>query len=512
MLSLGIGGMLGGGALFAEGASTDPVILEVTPSDPLVNQEVCFTFFVDFPNPSEIEILFPPLPPQLVLDRIIRDVQRARPEMGFTEQRISRIRFYLFPRQVIQERVGPFMVRIQGKEYTVPPVFVSVLDTAGIPSGTQYREVTPSLSWELPSAGFRVGTATEISLVLVEKGALFREEIPHWTSQVSLHPDWIVETVSPSSGGVLSAMGGEKASIEVLRLTLIPLREGALILPDVLLRTRGGTVLKSPVQEVHVGPALLGGNRRAPTTERGASGGGSLTRNGGAVQARPASQERDGTSELVLKGKEDLVALFEGVPYFLVPILIHSLEVQFLPLWKDGQYGKALGILRRIERDSPVGVLYRGPRHILEKNIGLSPGPNEHPLFWMYSFVFLLLLIIEGWFWWNFVYRRYNAHKKPLLLGTVTFLLVILFFVIWYGGTSFLPRGIYGGRPATIVEETSVYHFPYFTKDEEKQSRIGASVKVGERVLVQVLSSPWCYVVLPYQETGWIHKKDLYFY
>lgn len=510
-IGLGVWGVMMGGLLCAEEPASRPVILEISPSTPLVNQEVCFTFFVDFPDPSGVEILFPPLPPQLVLDRIIRDVQRARPEMGFTEPRISRIRFYFIPRQVIQEKVGPYTVRIQGKEYAVAPVFLSVLDTPDVGGITRQGEVLPPLSWELPPTGFRVGSATEVRLVLGERGSFFKGNLQDWTSQVSLHPDWIVEqTAIPSPGGASETVGGND-SFEVLRLTLTPLREGALMLPEVVLRTGQGAVLKSPVQEVRVGSALAGENRRGLVTERPAARE-SPAKSRELTSARATSQKKEDGPHQVLKEGEDIAALFEGVPSFLTALLAPSVETQVLPLWKNGEYGKALGAVRRLERDSPVGFLYRGPRRILEEKLGLPSGPDEYPLFWMYFFVLLILIGIGGWLWWSFGYKPYQTHKRLFPLGAVTFFLLILFFVVWYGGTSFFPRIIYGGRPAIIGETTSLYQLPYFTEDEAKQSRKGTAVKAGERVLVQVLSSPWCYVVLSHQEIGWIQREKLYFY
>ncbi|HOJ98465.1 MAG TPA: hypothetical protein PLW34_02740 [Termitinemataceae bacterium] len=500
-----------GGVLYAEEPAPRPVILEISPSAPLVNQEVCFTFFVDFPDPSGVEVLFPPLPPQLVLDRIIRDVQRSRPEMGFTESRISRIRFYFIPRQVIQEKIGPYTIRIQGKEYTVAPVFLSVLDTPDVAGVTRQGEGLPPLSWELPSTGFRVGSATEVRLALVERGDSLKGKLQDWTSQISLHPDWIVEqTAIPSPEGPSETAGG-KVSFEVLRLTLTPLREGVLTLPEVVLRTGQGVVLKSPVQEVRVGSALPGGNRRGLVTERPAARE-SPAKSRELTSARATSQKKGDSPHQVLKEGEALASLFEGVPSFLTALLAPSVETQVLPLWENGEYGKALGAVRRLERDSPAGFLYRGPRRTLEETLGLPSGPDEYPLFWVYFFVLLIFIGIGGWLWWNLGYKPYQTHKRPFSLGVVTFFLLILFFVVWYGGTSFFPRIIYGGRPAIIGEETSLYQLPYFTEDEAKQSRKGTPVKVGERVLVQVLSSPWCYVVLPHQETGWIQREKLYFY
>jgi hypothetical protein len=421
---------------------------------------------VDHPNPAEVVVIPPELPPVLSLDQVRTGIRLERPQ-----KRLTMVEFIFIPRWEGPLTLKPFTVIVPGGQAVTPELTAYAGGEGGLPASR------PRLIWETGPPALRAGESGEYRLRLLDRdpekalpGPFFRRIRPP--------PDCLVEEVP--------LIPADRERDVILRLRIIPLKAGELRFDPVLLAA-GTEALEIPGLRIPVLPAIpkerepdgaLGNGPSAPPVSDGV----------GAVSPRPSPAARIPFPELPPGGffpfKKAYARTLEPIGW----------------LWDEGRRAEALARLREKERDSLIGPSLAPIRGLAEEALGLERGQNETPLA-LIALIIAMILVLPASL---LVFLKFRP--KPTA-GSVTsgvsrgywiagiaaaFILGLGLFLFFTGASA---GGVRPGKSA-VLRQTGAYQVPDSVDCGSGENAGAAKVHFGEgeRVLIRAAAGAWVYV------------------
>jgi hypothetical protein len=436
-----------------------PVILgETSPASPLAGSFWTITLLVDHPVPEDLEVLPPPLPPGMILDRV-----RIEPRVISSQdpdRRWTALQYRYLVRNPGRIDLSPFEVLVQGTPVLSPAYSVTVRPVV-------VRPAPPRLFWRDPPASLTVGV--EARLVLCVSGRNLPEFPATGAPLPPVPPMAIMESVPLQDGD------------EVLAFRVIPLVGPSFILPAFSFPL-GTTTLQVPALRIPVSEAKI-----------------------------PLAEKTEEVVRVTGQAEE---------PHALAPFPLDSqggsgsaqgntVAEKARTLWEGGQGVEALAELRRNERDHPAGFTLVKLRRDTERLLALEAGEDEiwRPRTLMASALVLCLILGALCFILPALLRNFASRKLPRLPAVLTwgmrvmgvgFTVVALFCL--FRLSPMLP---YRGRSApqqALSRETTIYRVP-----EDTGTGI-ARFREGQGILVYEIRDGWAYAesVPVGRGAGWV--------
>jgi hypothetical protein len=441
------------------GSQEVPQVLVETESSVLtVAQPWKLTLLIQYPAPEDVKISLPPIPGSLVLDRIRTEVRMISKELW------TAVEYTFIPKTAGPLMLGPFEIRIQGKRLLSTPQALTVQDAAGA-----VHPYTPRLFWAGSTESAQVGSPLVLELHL--EGYDPKITLPEGITALS------VQLVQNALVESLSVSDQERGRGVLYRIRLIPLNQGELYLPEATVRLGRDPIRSEP--------------RRLMVAE-------GQTRQLARPSAEPAgSQNRrplQGTHRQPAPAFPELPEYQPEFPWALLwPLLsghVQPLLQESRTLWQAGEYAKALATIRKQERDSLAGPIYRRVRKIAEGKLGITSGPDEwwlpRGLLYPVSALGLGVALFLG-------------LKKRKTAGIVFLACSGLILVYSMVGQTMLIPALRGGSIAVIQEQdTAARTIP------EKAGSVSTHFAVGEGVLIHHSTGSWVFVSASGQRSGWV--------
>jgi hypothetical protein len=457
------------------------VLLETSPEIPEVHGEWIVRIQVNHPNPQEVSVIMPDLPPSLVLDRIRTSARlagqggAAKPEAG---EKWTAVDFLFVPGQIGRVSLAPFEVRVPGRlGYSLP---VSAL----IQGGTGEAAVV----WEPAPSSLTVGRSAEVSLRLMT-GKMENRQAALLSYQIEAPVNAIVETLGAAEIGP-----GEFA----LRFRIIALEGPSVRLPSGLVKY-GGASLPIPPREFRVLPAtpaasgLSSAQGPAPVPDRGANAGTGDGAARGGEGPPPAPSFPSGPDT--------------GFPLFF-NIFIRGYEralAEARSYWDRGRYAEALVILRLNERELAAGPVLASLRRSAEIALGLGGFTEDER--WRPRVFFLALAATASFILIVMLPAAFitGGRRKifPVTSGSSWGYTVIAVFLCgmigiglygYFGGSVRDLRGIRTG----VLRQTGSYRMP------EEGSVPDMFFREGEAVRIRSVTDAWAYIESFEGKAGWV--------
>jgi hypothetical protein len=453
----------------AETAGDLEVLLETSPEAPAVHAEWRVRILVNHPNPQEVSVRIPDLPPSLVLDRLRTAARFAGhdetsgPEAG---EKWTAADFFFIPRRGGPVSLAPFEVRVPGRLGYSPPV--SALVRGGDEETPPFRA-----AWEASPAFLTAGQGAEIRLRLVAGKA---ETSP--AASVSYRPQAPVNAI-------LEILDTEEARPGefLLRFRIIPLEGNSVSIPAAALKY-GGASITVPSRKFTVLPAAVPVPQSpGPPPDRGISAG----------NAAPA-----GTPP---------APAFPDAPARVFPPFRRAYEravEEGRSCWERGLYAEALAALRRNERELAAGPALAPLRRSAETALGIEFAEDER---WRPRRLFLALAITASCL---LIFLLAAAGVKggkreisPVTSGpswSYTFIVILLFIAGGAGFYGFMgrPGGITRPGGTGVLREAEAFRVP------EEGSRPGMFFRQGEPVQIRSRAGAWAYVESFEGKAGWV--------
>jgi hypothetical protein len=448
----------------AEFAGALEALLETSPEIPEVHAEWRVCILVNHPNPQEVSVQIPDLPPSLALDRIRTAVRFVRHnETDGAGEKWTAIDCFFIPRQGGLVSLAPFEVRTPGRLGYSPPVSALV---RGGGDAVSLRAV-----WEPVPASLTAGQASEIRLRLMTGRAenrraasvLYRPEAP---VNAILEPLDVAET---------------RPGEFLLRFRIIPLEGNSAGIPPAPLKYGNASVIV-PGREFTVLPAASAG----PAAQ---SPGPPPDRKTAAGKTEGAAPPFPNASAAVFppfrRGYER--ALEEGRAY-----------------WERGLYAEALAVLRLKERELAAGPVLAPLRRSAETALGIGftedEGWRPRRLFLgLAAAAFCILIFLLAAAGINGRKRRIFPVTSGLSWG-YTFVVILLSIIIGGGFYGFLggPGGITRPGDTGVLREAGAFRVP------EEGSVMDTVFRKGEPVRIRSRADSWAYVESFEGKAGWV--------
>jgi hypothetical protein len=447
------------------------ILMWSSPENPEAGSPWTVSILVDYPNPAEVRVTPPDLPPSLTMDQI-----RSLPGLSEGGERRTLVELQFIPRQGGVFTLPPFEVFAPGKRALTPALSLRVSGPAGAGGGNF------SLAWDRPPAFLVVGEARTLSL-----GALDREG----GSAPALPPGFRMEA---PANAILEALPLDEAGREggtVLRLRVIPLEGPALNLPALRFSYQGRT-LDIPPLRVPVSPAAPAAGKPPGPAEAAAAG-----EPAGPVPAA-------GSAEAAPAFPRD-----PGKVFFPLRREYEALRGAARELWDRGRRAEALALLRRHERDTALGPFLVPLRRASEEALGLPPAADERWRPWklLTGALLCVLMAAAGGVLIALCRRRPGAGKREGPGVTLSepwgYKIIAVFFIILLGlallgvsgGMIPLPRS---GRTGALI--------PAYLETRRVPDPSGAPAahfREGESALIRSVADSWVYVESPDGKAGW---------
>lgn len=456
------------------------VLLETSPEIPKVHSEWTIRILVNYPNPQDVSMVIPDLPPSLVLDRIRttpRFVGRdggANPE---PEEKWTAVEFFFIPGQAGPVSLAPFEARAPGRLGYSPRVSAVIRDDS--------REDVLWAAWDLVPDSLTIGQSAEVRLHLITEQAENRQDAAV-SYLIEAPVNALVETLDITEAGP-----GEF----ILRFQIIPLAGSAVRIPPALLKY-GDASLTVSSREFRVLPVVSSGmdlQRPDPVPDRdmitgtGAEAGGGAARSGKEpTQAPPFPDASRAVFPLFRTGYDRAVR--EARSY-----------------WEQGLYAEALAVLRLNERELAAGPVLADLRRAAETALGIGFTGDEtwRPRFFFLvlagaaSFILIfILLAIRG--------AGGGRNGFPVTSGSswgYTCIVIVLCGAIGIGFCGFFRPGWItppGTSGAGILRETGAFRVP------ENGTVPAVLFREGEAVQIRSIVDAWVYIESFGGKAGWV--------
>jgi hypothetical protein len=446
------------------------VLLEISPDAPEAHIEWKVSLLVNHPNPQDVSVTLPPLPPFLVLDRIRTT---ARREAG---ERWTAVEIFFVPGRGGPVSLAPFEVQVPGRQGYSPPLSTGTPGDAG--------EALPLRAlWDPLPASLRTGEEVELRLRLFTGEEGTRQALSY---RLEAPVNAVVEAL-----GVEERAPGEL----ILRFRVIPLDGTAVSVKSAPL-TYGDASLIVPGREFSVLP-------RPPSSA-----------------PAPAAPPETGLSAAALNPAElpafpGEAAASPAVFPFFRPAYARALGEAHAH-WEEGRYAEALALLRRNERDLAAGPALAPLRRAAETALGIGAVADER---WRPRRLYLtlaaaaslvLILSLPGVFVPSACGRQKNKHVTLGPSGSYRFVAIIAFILTGAAFFGFFGGPERGTAPAkgrtAVLREADAFRVP------EGGDEPALFFREGEPVRVRALSEPWAFVESFEGKTGWVPLDVIIFY
>ncbi|MDR0997762.1 MAG: hypothetical protein LBL70_01735 [Treponema sp.] len=460
------------------------VLLEISPAVPEAHTEWVVSLLVNHPNPQDVSVAIPPLPPFLALDRmrtVARQVGQNTADRHEAGERWTAVDLFFVSNRGGPISFAPFEVRIPGRLGYSPPVSIVILGDSG-------EAVPLRAAWDPFPATLRTGEGAEVRLRLFTG-----------TEGPSLALSYRLEA---PVNAIVEALGvEEKPPGElILRFRIIPLDGTVVSLKSAPLKY-GNASLIVPGRDFRVlplSPAPPEAETSAGISAGAETNGAGDALNPGEVPAFPAEPaDSRGVFPFFRSAYER--ALGEARGY-----------------WDSGWYAEALVILRQNERDLAAGPALAPLRRAAETALGIGVTgdekwrPRQLYLVLTAAASFVLLLSLLSIFVTSAGQRK---RDKNVTLGpswSYRFIVIITCIMMGLG-----LSGIFGGPgrgPApgkgrsAVLREAAAFRVP------EAGDVPDLFFPEGEPVRVHSLSDPWAYVESFEGKAGWVPLDVIIFY
>ncbi|MDR2069955.1 MAG: hypothetical protein LBP81_00855 [Treponema sp.] len=454
------------------------VLLETSPESPRVYSEWMIRILVNHPNPQEVAVTLPDLPPFLVPDRVRTAARFVVPRTGGsreanpgTEEKWTAVDFFFIPRQDGPVSLAPIEVRVPGRLGYSPPVSALIRGDA--------REAALRAVWEPAPSSLTIGRKAEVRLRLMTGKAKVRQAAAV-SYPIEAPVNAIVEPL-----GIAETGPGEF----VLRIQIIPLEGPSVRLPAALLKY-GDDSLAVPGREFPVRPGIPPAESPGPIPDRDS---------GVHPQGDPA-----------YAGEEPPPAPpFPDAPGAVFPLFRTGYERalgEARAYWDQGLYAEALAVLRLNERELAAGPVLAPLRRSAETALGLGFTEDEG---WRPRYFFLFLtagsaFILTGILFAALVKSR-GRKIFPVTLDTswgYTCIVILLCGMIGAGFYGFFGgpgRVLYSGKSRTgVLRETGSFRAP------EDGGVPDTFFRDGEPVRIRSLTDTWAYIESFEGKAGWV--------
>lgn len=439
------------------------------------------TLLVEYPEADRVAVTLPPLPSVLSLDRVRTGV-RSIEATPWTV-----VEYTFIPTGTGTVTLRPFEVQVPGKRGLTGPQTLSIQGPNG--PGPVF---SPRLFWtglpEVPRVGFPM--ILELHLESSDPGA----------SPGGAVTDLVVDLVEDALVESLPVTNEERERGLLYRIRCIPLKSGELSLPQAKLEW-GGRVILSEAQRLVVAEVS---SRQAAGTPLGASGtgkGGALSGGTTGNAGREGSLQAGGAEgNGKVRAFPDFPVLEPGLPWeILWPLISGSVQTvlqESRQIWEAGNHAESLVLLRKNERDSYAGPLYREIRREAEKQLQIHSSPDEWwiPRGLLYGLAILCCGI--GVF----------LGVKKRIKGSVLFLACSCLVMLYSSaGEPILVPLLRGGKIA-VIRDTAAFTIP------DKAGTSSTHFVDGEGVLVKNQTDTWVFVTASGQRSGWVPRSSVLVY
>jgi hypothetical protein len=457
------------------------VRFEINPANPTVNNPWSVFILVNHSRPDEVSVESPEFPASLALERIRTDTRTISSGSGSQSERWTRVEFLFTPRRAEAIRLEPFEVMIHERFALTEVISVRV-------QGESSSRYEPRFRWLSPPAGLRLGEAGEITLELTNWDPARRTPEDFLRGRAPLNA--ILEENPP----VRTAEGGYR-----YRIILIPLDQSNVRLEAFSFYSDTYTL---SVPEISL--------RVLPTPQ---------------ASTAAATAATDEINEI-----HDDVPL---KPAAMLPFPLDREEVFFLwqreyrqvialaqALWDENHRAEALAVIRKGERDSPVGPSLVSTRREMEETLGLGVTEDER---WqpfgvsLFSFVVVCLVLVfaAAFLVALRLHRHENNHadgnKNVTSRRRYGFIFVIICMFL-LGIIFILPEGSAGIFAATnsvrsgriaVLKRTQSYRVPDYKGAVNDWFSEGQPVTVGD------FRGDWCFAETLDGRSGWVERASV---
>jgi hypothetical protein len=461
------------------------VLLETSPSAPAAQSEWTVSILVDYPDPSEVSVLIPELPPSLVLDRI-RTAARFVQGNGISgaQGRWTAVDLFFISSWGGQVSLAPFEVRVPGRRGFSPPLTAYIRDESRNEGASSLRAV-----WEAFPSSLRVGQSAELRLRLsplnIRNGA-----------SVSFQLEAPVNAILEDLGSE-TLRGGDI----IIRFRIIPL-EGPSISLKAARLSFGGASLAVPGREIRVMPAIL------DVQLADAASAGLPRLAGPAVSAdTPESHPEAAFSSGPPAFPDDPGGVFPPFRGAYGRTIAEAREY-----WEQGWYAEALTVLRIGERELTTGPVLAQLRRSAETVLGIGFTEDET---WQPRRLFLALVVGALMvFLFTIIRARVARDRNSTVTSGVSWgykvISIIALFIMgaglfgYFGGSGRMLAGIKPVQGSTSFHLAGVLRGGNAYRVPEEGGAPAYLFQEGEPVRIRSTADSWAYVESFEGKAGWV--------
>jgi hypothetical protein len=464
------------------------VVIQVSEASPLSGSTWTVTFLVDHPDSQEVSVRPPYYPRGFIMERVRTSVRVYSP--GVTEDtdneessRWTAVEYLFSVMAAGDFTLGSFQISAGDKQNNTAPIAVQVRSPA-----QPQRQLSPSFRWERIPSVMTAGIAIELTLILSNWDAakplpsnLFRGRIPE---------NSILEE--------LPFIGPGADRLIRYPVRIIPLEKGNFILNPLVIQHEGER-LEIP----RIAVSVVEGAPLRPDLHSGP------------IFSSEFSIDND-DQENASTHHAPVFPQNEKTVFRLFQSEYESIITQAALLWENGQYARALALVRRIERDKIYGASLVPLRRNMEEELGLNFSMDEKQSFVnMPLFLFIIAVVLTA------IAFQVTSHKLKgyshiirIVLGGAC-ILFLLIFVAGYlrdTGSIAVPEAISqdyssGKKPepggSAILESTRVYRIP------GSEGAVIFYFDEGQAVLIRSSPVPWVHVESPDGRSGWVPAESV---
>jgi hypothetical protein len=458
------------------------VLLDIPPDIPEIHTEWVVSLLVNYPDPSEVSVMIPQLPPFLTLDRIRTAARQNEAGKDGPGGRWTTVDLFFVSTRGGPVSLAPFEVRVPGHTGYSPPVSISIRSEETLPLRAVWEPSPPSL---------REGEAAEVRLRLITGKAGDRHSL-------SYRPEAPVNAIVEALG-IEEPLPGEF----LLRFRVIPLKGPVMRLNPAPLKYGDASLtvpgrefrVLPPVQRVPAGPevqipeepvANIAGIRAGNS-----AGAADMVYSGG-VPVPPFPDASGTVFPLFRKGYE-------------------SAKGEAREYWDREWYAEALVVLRLNERELAAGPALAVLRRSAETALGIGFTGDER---WRPRQLFLLLTAAASFMlvFTIFVvfFTRRRQKNNNVTSGSswgYKFIVILAFVMIGTGLYGFFggpDRGTQPGKGRTgILRGAGAFRVP------EAGSVVDMVFREGEPVRIHAVADTWGYVESFEGKAGWVPLENI---
>ncbi|AEJ20486.1 BatD family protein [Gracilinema caldarium] len=458
------------GSIYAEQGLHEPaqVLVEIEGSVLNLGQSWKLTLIINYPEPDQVRIKLPPIPEHLVLDRIRTGVRLISQKPWTTVE-------YTFIAKTAGSLVlGPFEIQIPGNLLRTSPQALSIQNQNELTT-----TILPRLFWSssLPVSTFD-STPVGAPLVFELHLGSSHSEIPAKITALSVN---LVQNALVES---LPVSDSEREQGVLYRIRFTPLVQGPLALPEATLHLEK-EILYSEPRTIMVTDAQKKSN---------------------VVSTSQAARSQQPPKKKQIHSDKTKAVLFSeykpDLPWLVLwPLIAGSVQSVLLnceELWNAGTYAQALVLLRKVERDSLMGPLYRNVRKDAEALVGITSSPDE---WWIpQRLLYCLAILCIGF---AVITGVKKLIKRSIVL--IAFTAIILVYSS-FGQTLLIPH-LRGGLIGVIRDrEVLAYSIP------DTSGSMNTHFSEGEGVMIQEETDTWVFVTAFDHRSGWILRSSIFTY